>query len=84
MRTSHARGEKPELLIIDTKRLRQAGLTRLVETWAGVMGFPLVRFATSPLPPRPGATNEPTGSCKSPDGIVLGRGVRHAMCPSVL
>jgi hypothetical protein len=28
MRTSHARGEKPELLIIDTKRLRQAGIAR--------------------------------------------------------
>ena len=26
MRTSHARGEKPELLIIDTKRLRQASI----------------------------------------------------------
>ena len=39
MRTSHARGEKPELLIIDAKRLRQAGFARLLETWASVMGF---------------------------------------------
>jgi DNA-binding NarL/FixJ family response regulator len=39
MRTSYARGEKPELLIIDTKRLRQAGIAHLLETWAGVMGF---------------------------------------------
>jgi DNA-binding NarL/FixJ family response regulator len=39
MRNCHARGEKPELLIIDTKRLRQAGITRLLKTWADVMGF---------------------------------------------
>jgi DNA-binding NarL/FixJ family response regulator len=39
MSTSPARLRKPELLIIDSKRLRQAGITRLLETWADVMGL---------------------------------------------
>lgn len=39
MSTSPARLKKPELLIIDSKRLRQAGITRLLETWADVMGL---------------------------------------------
>src|SRR5262249_3184807 len=39
MSTSAARWKKPELLIIDSKRLRQAGITRLLETWADVMGL---------------------------------------------
>jgi DNA-binding NarL/FixJ family response regulator len=39
MSTSAARLKKPELLIIDSKRLRQAGITRLLETWADVMGL---------------------------------------------
>ena len=39
MSTSPARVKKPELLIIDSKRLRQAGFTRLLETWADVMGL---------------------------------------------
>ena len=34
-----ARLKKNELLIIDSKRLRQAGITRLLETWADVMGL---------------------------------------------
>jgi DNA-binding NarL/FixJ family response regulator len=39
MRTSNHREEKPELLIIDTKKLRQAGIARLLQAWADVMGF---------------------------------------------
>jgi DNA-binding NarL/FixJ family response regulator len=50
MRTSHARGEKPELLIIDTKRLRQAGITGLLETWADVMGFTVNAVLPEALP----------------------------------
>ena len=50
MRTSHARGEKPELLIIDTKRLRQACIARLLETWADVMGFTLNAVLPDALP----------------------------------
>jgi DNA-binding NarL/FixJ family response regulator len=50
MRTSHARGEKPELLIIDTKRLRQAGIARLLETWADVMGFTVNAVLPDALP----------------------------------
>ena len=34
-----ARLKKPDLLIIDWKRLRQACITRLLETWADVMGL---------------------------------------------
>ena len=41
MRTPHARAEKPELLIVDSKRLRQAGFMRLLETWADAMGLTL-------------------------------------------
>jgi DNA-binding NarL/FixJ family response regulator len=50
MCTSHAGGEKPELLIIDAKRLRQAGITRLLETWAGVMGFTVNAVLPDALP----------------------------------
>jgi DNA-binding NarL/FixJ family response regulator len=50
MRTSHARGEKPELLIIDRKELRQAGLTRLLEMWASVMGFMVNAVPPDTLP----------------------------------
>jgi DNA-binding NarL/FixJ family response regulator len=39
MRMSPAQVEKPELLIIDSKSLRQAGITRLLETWADAMGL---------------------------------------------
>ena len=39
MYTFPARVKKNELLIIDSKRLRQAGITRLLETWAEVMGL---------------------------------------------
>ena len=41
MRTPHLRAEKPELLIVDSKRLRQAGFMRLLETWADAMGLTL-------------------------------------------
>jgi DNA-binding NarL/FixJ family response regulator len=50
MCTSRARGEKHELLIIDTKRLRQAGITRLLETWADVMGFTVNAVLPDALP----------------------------------
>jgi len=50
MCTSHARGEKPELLIIDTKRLRQAGIARLLETWADVTGFTVNAVLPDALP----------------------------------
>jgi DNA-binding NarL/FixJ family response regulator len=50
MRTSHARGEKPELLIIDTKELRQAGLTRLLEMWASVTGYMVNAVPPDALP----------------------------------
>ena len=50
MRTSHALAEKPELLIIDTQRLRQAGIARLLETWADVMGFTLNAVLPDALP----------------------------------
>jgi DNA-binding NarL/FixJ family response regulator len=39
MRTSLGREKKPDLLIIDSKRLRQAGITRLIEIWGDVMGL---------------------------------------------
>jgi DNA-binding NarL/FixJ family response regulator len=39
MYTFPARVKKTELLIIDSRRLRQAGITRLLETWADVMGL---------------------------------------------
>jgi DNA-binding NarL/FixJ family response regulator len=35
----HARVEKPELLIVDSKRLRQAAIMRLLEAWADAMGI---------------------------------------------
>lgn len=39
MRTSLGRVKKPDLLIIDSKRLRQAGITRLIDIWGDVMGL---------------------------------------------
>jgi DNA-binding NarL/FixJ family response regulator len=39
MYTSSARVKRTEVLIIDSKRLRQAGITRLLETWADVNGL---------------------------------------------
>jgi DNA-binding NarL/FixJ family response regulator len=39
MYTSSARVKRTEVLIIDSKRLRQAGITRLLETWADVTGL---------------------------------------------
>jgi two-component system, NarL family, nitrate/nitrite response regulator NarL len=54
MRTSHSRQEKPELLIVDTKRVRQAGIIRLLETWADFMGFTVNAVLPDTLP---GSTN---------------------------
>jgi DNA-binding NarL/FixJ family response regulator len=39
MLTSHGQVKKPELLIIDSKRLRQAGITHLLDVWADAMGL---------------------------------------------
>lgn len=39
MRTSPSRAEKRELLVIDSKRLRQASITRLLDIWADAMGL---------------------------------------------
>ena len=39
MLTSPGQVTKPELLIIDSKRLRQAGITHLLDVWADVMGL---------------------------------------------
>jgi DNA-binding NarL/FixJ family response regulator len=41
MRIPPAQADKPELLIIDSKRLRQAGIARLLEMWADTMGLTL-------------------------------------------
>jgi DNA-binding NarL/FixJ family response regulator len=50
MRTPHDYEEKPELLIIDTKKLRRAGLVRLLEAWADVMGFTVNAVLPDALP----------------------------------
>ena len=39
MLTSPGQVTKPELLIIDSKRLRQAGITHLLDVWAAAMGL---------------------------------------------
>jgi DNA-binding NarL/FixJ family response regulator len=39
MRITHSRVERPELLIVDSKSLRQAAVVRLLETWADAMGL---------------------------------------------
>ena len=39
MLTSPGQITKPELLIIDSKRLRQAGITHLLDVWADAMGL---------------------------------------------
>lgn len=39
MLTSPGQITKPELLIIDLKRLRQAGITHLLDVWADAMGL---------------------------------------------
>jgi DNA-binding NarL/FixJ family response regulator len=39
MHTSHLQAGSSELLIIDTQRLRLAGIARLLDTWAGAMGL---------------------------------------------
>jgi DNA-binding NarL/FixJ family response regulator len=50
MRTSIDREEKPELLNIDTKKLRQAGIARLLQAWADVMGFTVNAVLPDALP----------------------------------
>ena len=46
------RADRPGVLIIDTKRLRQAGIMRLLEAWADCLGLTLV--ASSPNKPLEG------------------------------
>jgi two-component system, NarL family, nitrate/nitrite response regulator NarL len=41
MRTPPAEADKPELLIVDSRGLHQAGIARLLEVWADVMGLTL-------------------------------------------
>ena len=38
-RTSRRGREKPQIVIIDPNKLRQAGIVRLLDTWAGAMGL---------------------------------------------
>ena len=51
MLTSLPRVEKPELLIIDSKSLRQDGITHLLEMWADVLGL-TVKSGDGPLDTR--------------------------------
>jgi DNA-binding NarL/FixJ family response regulator len=37
--TSRTRPEKPHIVIIDSKKLRQAGIARLLDAWAGAIGL---------------------------------------------
>ena len=39
MRTHYARPEKPHIVIINSKKLRQAGIVHLLEAWAGGIGL---------------------------------------------
>jgi len=39
MRTRYARPEKPHIVIIDSKKLRQAGIVHLLDTWASAIGL---------------------------------------------
>ena len=49
LRTCHARVEKPELLIVDSKRLRQAAIMRLLKAWADAMGLTVKVIPDAPL-----------------------------------
>ena len=39
MRTHYARPEKPHIVIIDSKKLRQAGIVHLLDAWARAIGL---------------------------------------------
>src|SRR5262249_49890618 len=41
MRTPPAQAHKPEVLIVNSRGLRQAGIAQLLEIWADVMGLTL-------------------------------------------
>jgi DNA-binding NarL/FixJ family response regulator len=41
--------DKPSVLIVDTKRLRQAGIVRLLEAWADCLGLALVGISQNKL-----------------------------------
>jgi DNA-binding NarL/FixJ family response regulator len=49
LRTCHARVEKPALLIVDSKRLRQAAIMRLLKAWADAMGLTVKVIPDAPL-----------------------------------
>ena len=60
MRIPPTQLDKPEVLIVDSKRLRQAGITRLLEMWADVMGLTL----RGAVPDAPLNTNCVPANCK--------------------
>jgi DNA-binding NarL/FixJ family response regulator len=59
--------DKPELLIVDSKGLRQAGIARLLEVWADVMGLTL----RGVVPDAPLGTSCVPANCKM---IIVGLG----------
>jgi len=61
MYTFAAHVKKTEVLIIDSKNLRQAGITRLLETWADVMG----------LTARPVVPGIPLDACCAPENCEM-------------
>jgi DNA-binding NarL/FixJ family response regulator len=61
MHTSAGGVKKPELLIIDSKRLRQAGIRRLLDIWADAMG--LIVKAVVP--------EGPLDTCCTPDNCEM-------------
>ena len=56
----HARAEKPELLIVDSKRLRQAAIMRLLEAWADAMGLTVKAV----IPDAPLDSNYTSANCE--------------------
>jgi DNA-binding NarL/FixJ family response regulator len=87
LRTCHARVEKPELLIVDTKRLRQAAIMRLLEGWADAMGLTVKAV----MPDARLDTDYTSGNCEmiivsvggasiqDPSQVTLLAGVRRLM-----
>ena len=47
MRTNYARPEKPHIVIINSKKLRQAGIVHLLDAWAGAIGLTVSRCRLS-------------------------------------
>jgi DNA-binding NarL/FixJ family response regulator len=61
MRTSPGGVKKPELLIIDSKRLRQASIRRLLDIWADAMGLTVKAVAP----------DAPFDTCCTPDNCEM-------------